>query len=133
MPDRTPAPPVPHLAVVGAGPAGLAAVLAAACGVRITLVDAAPQAGGQFHRGHAEALGARRLPAPRLAVARACPAGLGAALAAAARGVRVTLPEGARQAGGQLHRRPAGALGARRPQVLHEARRLREDVEVHDA
>ncbi|WP_086866207.1 FAD/NAD(P)-dependent oxidoreductase [Streptomyces viridochromogenes] len=60
MPDRR-APRTPHLAVVGAGPAGLAAALAAAArGVRVTLLDAAPQAGGQFHRRPAEALGARR-------------------------------------------------------------------------
>ncbi|WP_225825698.1 NAD(P)/FAD-dependent oxidoreductase [Streptomyces naphthomycinicus] len=51
----------PHLAVVGAGPAGLAAALAAAArGVRVTLVDAAGQAGGQFYRQPAAALGARR-------------------------------------------------------------------------
>ncbi|MDI9830099.1 NAD(P)/FAD-dependent oxidoreductase [Streptomyces sp. KAU_LT] len=61
MPDRAPAPPAPHLAVVGAGPAGLAAALAAAArGVRVTLLDAGPQAGGQFHRRPAEGLGARR-------------------------------------------------------------------------
>ncbi|WP_158727354.1 FAD-dependent oxidoreductase, partial [Streptomyces sp. NRRL S-31] len=41
----------PCLAVVGAGPAGLAAALAAAArGVRVVLVDDAPRAGGQFHR-----------------------------------------------------------------------------------
>ncbi|MCQ4207514.1 FAD/NAD(P)-dependent oxidoreductase [Streptomyces longispororuber] len=51
----------PRLAVVGAGPAGLAAALAAARqGLTVTLVDAAPQAGGQFHRQPAEGLGARR-------------------------------------------------------------------------
>ncbi|MCZ0985602.1 FAD-dependent oxidoreductase [Streptomyces diastatochromogenes] len=51
----------PHLAVVGAGPAGLAGALAAAArGVRVTLVDAAEQAGGQFYRQPAAALGARR-------------------------------------------------------------------------
>ncbi|MEU3985203.1 FAD-dependent oxidoreductase [Streptomyces sp. NPDC026672] len=50
-----------HLAVVGAGPAGLAAALAAATrGVRVTLVDAGEQAGGQFYRQPAAALGARR-------------------------------------------------------------------------
>ncbi|MFF7352137.1 FAD-dependent oxidoreductase [Streptomyces filipinensis] len=50
-----------HLAVVGAGPAGLAGALAAASrGVRVTLVDAAEQAGGQFYRQPARALGARR-------------------------------------------------------------------------
>ncbi|MFI1366681.1 FAD-dependent oxidoreductase [Streptomyces griseochromogenes] len=51
----------PHLAVVGAGPAGLAGALAAAAdGVRVTLLDAAEQAGGQFYRQPAAALGARR-------------------------------------------------------------------------
>ncbi|MFD5540773.1 FAD-dependent oxidoreductase [Streptomyces sp. NPDC127079] len=50
-----------HLAVIGAGPAGLAATLAAARhGTRVTLVDAAPEAGGQFHRQPAAGLGARR-------------------------------------------------------------------------
>ncbi|MFJ4520693.1 FAD-dependent oxidoreductase [Streptomyces sp. NPDC088810] len=51
----------PRLAVVGAGPAGLAGALAAAArGVRVVLVDAAEQAGGQFYRQPAPALGARR-------------------------------------------------------------------------
>ncbi|MBG0851715.1 FAD-dependent oxidoreductase [Streptomyces spinoverrucosus] len=51
----------PRLAVIGAGPAGLAATLAAAAeGVRVTLVDSAPQAGGQFYRQPASGLGARR-------------------------------------------------------------------------
>ena len=51
----------PHLAVIGAGPAGLAASLAAAArGVRVTLIDAAPDAGGQFYRQPAAGLGARR-------------------------------------------------------------------------
>ncbi|MCW8378237.1 NAD(P)/FAD-dependent oxidoreductase [Streptomyces justiciae] len=51
----------PHLAVIGAGPAGLAATLAAARhGVRVTLVDSAPEAGGQFYRQPARELGARR-------------------------------------------------------------------------
>ncbi|MFI5683559.1 FAD-dependent oxidoreductase [Streptomyces sp. NPDC051636] len=51
----------PHLAVIGAGPAGLAATLAAAArGVRVTLVDAGAEAGGQFYRQPAAALGARR-------------------------------------------------------------------------
>lgn len=41
----------PRLAVIGAGPAGLAATLAAAArGVHVTLVDSAAQAGGQFYR-----------------------------------------------------------------------------------
>ncbi|WP_031480828.1 NAD(P)/FAD-dependent oxidoreductase [Streptomyces bicolor] len=50
-----------HLAVIGAGPAGLAAsVAAAAGGVRVTLLDAAPEAGGQFYRQPAAELRARR-------------------------------------------------------------------------
>ncbi|MFB7198452.1 FAD-dependent oxidoreductase [Streptomyces sp. NPDC056240] len=49
------------LAVIGAGPAGLAAALAAAVrGSRVTLIDAGTQAGGQFYRQPAEELGARR-------------------------------------------------------------------------
>jgi thioredoxin reductase len=49
------------LAVVGAGPAGIAAALGAADGgVRVALVDAAPQAGGQFYRQPATGLRARR-------------------------------------------------------------------------
>jgi NADPH-dependent 2,4-dienoyl-CoA reductase/sulfur reductase-like enzyme len=52
---------LPHLAVVGAGPAGLAAALAAAGqGVRVTVVDAARAPGGQFYRQPAAGLGARR-------------------------------------------------------------------------
>ncbi|MFJ7905108.1 FAD-dependent oxidoreductase [Streptomyces sp. NPDC096198] len=48
------------LVVIGAGPAGLAASLAAAArGVRITLVDAAPRPGGQFYRQPAAALADR--------------------------------------------------------------------------
>ncbi|WP_159058194.1 FAD-dependent oxidoreductase, partial [Streptomyces europaeiscabiei] len=50
----------PRLAVVGAGPAGLAAALAAAGqGVRVTLVDSAEAPGGQFYRHPAAGLGAR--------------------------------------------------------------------------
>lgn len=51
----------PHLAVIGAGPAGLAATVAAAAqGIRVTLVDSAAEAGGQFYRRPAAGLGARR-------------------------------------------------------------------------
>ncbi|MFJ8058265.1 FAD-dependent oxidoreductase [Streptomyces sp. NPDC096142] len=51
----------PHLAVIGAGPAGLAAAVAAAAhGVRVTLIDSAPRAGGQFYRRPAAELDARR-------------------------------------------------------------------------
>ena len=55
MPER------PHLAVIGAGPAGLAATVAAAAqGVRVTLLDAGAEAGGQFYRQPAAELRARR-------------------------------------------------------------------------
>ncbi|MFE2691482.1 FAD-dependent oxidoreductase [Streptomyces mirabilis] len=51
----------PHLAVIGAGPAGLAASLAAAAhGVRVTLIDSAAGAGGQFYRRPPAGLRARR-------------------------------------------------------------------------
>ncbi|MET7574023.1 FAD-dependent oxidoreductase [Streptomyces sp. NPDC005492] len=51
----------PHLAVIGAGPAGLAATTAAAThGVRVTLLDSAARAGGQFYRQPATGLNARR-------------------------------------------------------------------------
>ncbi|MEV6177342.1 FAD-dependent oxidoreductase [Streptomyces sp. NPDC052015] len=51
----------PVLAVVGAGPAGLAATLAAAArGVRVVLIDSAAEPGGQFYRQPARGLGARR-------------------------------------------------------------------------
>jgi D-hydroxyproline dehydrogenase subunit alpha len=46
-----------HVAVVGAGPAGLAAARAAAeAGARVTLLDAADQTGGQYWRHPAEPL-----------------------------------------------------------------------------
>jgi NADPH-dependent 2,4-dienoyl-CoA reductase/sulfur reductase-like enzyme len=49
------------LAVVGAGPAGLAAALAAAGeGLGVVLIDGAPEAGGQFYRQTARRLHARR-------------------------------------------------------------------------
>ncbi|POX60928.1 FAD/NAD(P)-binding oxidoreductase [Streptomyces sp. Ru62] len=74
---------------------------------------------------------------PRLAVVGAGPAGLAAALAAAARGVQVTLVDAAEQAGGQFYRQPATALGARRPQALHHQwrtwERLRDGLERHRA
>lgn len=51
----------PHLAVIGAGPAGLAATVAAAAhGVAVTLLDSAGQAGGQFYRQPATELRAGR-------------------------------------------------------------------------
>ncbi|MFF3822146.1 NAD(P)/FAD-dependent oxidoreductase [Streptomyces bluensis] len=54
-----------------------------------------------------------------LAVVGAGPAGLAASLAAAARGVRVTLIDAAEDVGGQFYRQPAAGLWARRPQALH--------------
>lgn len=52
MPQPTTADPLsPDLAVIGAGPAGVHAALAAAeAGLRVTLVDEAPHAGGQVFR-----------------------------------------------------------------------------------
>jgi len=50
-----------ELAVLGAGPAGLAAALSAADGgVRVVLLDGAPEAGGQFYRQTARQLHPRR-------------------------------------------------------------------------
>ncbi|MGW1916376.1 FAD/NAD(P)-dependent oxidoreductase [Streptomyces sp. NPDC002076] len=73
----------------------------------------------------------------RLAVLGAGPAGLAGALAAAARGVRVTLVDAAEQAGGQFYRQPAQALGARRPEALHHQwktwERLRDGIDRHIA
>ncbi|MFG2358879.1 NAD(P)/FAD-dependent oxidoreductase [Streptomyces sp. NPDC048521] len=72
---------------------------------------------------------------PHLAVIGAGPAGLAGALAAAARGVHVTLLDAADQAGGQFYRQPAPALGARRPQALHHQwrtwERLRDGLDRH--
>nr|WP_189823329.1 NAD(P)/FAD-dependent oxidoreductase [Streptomyces finlayi] len=49
------------LAVVGAGPAGLAAAVAAGrLGLRVALLDSAARTGGQFYRHPAPGLGARR-------------------------------------------------------------------------
>ncbi|MGC5566733.1 FAD-dependent oxidoreductase [Streptomyces sp. FR-108] len=74
---------------------------------------------------------------PRLAVIGAGPAGLVAALAAAARGVAVTLVDAAPDAGGQFYRQPAAGLGARRPQALHHQwrtwERLRDGLAAHVA
>ncbi|MEU9233102.1 FAD-dependent oxidoreductase [Streptomyces subrutilus] len=57
-----PAGPAPvDLAVVGAGPAGLAAaVTAAGLGLRVTVLDAGERPGGQFYRHPAPGLGAAR-------------------------------------------------------------------------
>jgi NADPH-dependent 2,4-dienoyl-CoA reductase/sulfur reductase-like enzyme len=54
-----------------------------------------------------------------LAVIGAGPAGLAAALAASARGARVTLVDAADRTGGQFYRQPATGLGAGRPEALH--------------
>ncbi|MEU8861994.1 NAD(P)/FAD-dependent oxidoreductase [Streptomyces umbrinus] len=73
----------------------------------------------------------------RLVVIGAGPAGLTAALAAAARGVGVTLVDSAPQAGGQFYRQTAPGLGARRPQALHHQwrtwERLRDGLVAHIA
>ncbi|MFC7843632.1 FAD-dependent oxidoreductase [Streptomyces sp. NPDC057382] len=61
-----------------------------------------------------------------LAVIGAGPAGLAAALAAAARGVRVVLVDAAPEPGGQLFRQPAAGLGATRPHAPHHRRRTWE-------
>ncbi|MEV6055418.1 NAD(P)/FAD-dependent oxidoreductase [Streptomyces sp. NPDC052107] len=70
-----------------------------------------------------------------LAVVGAGPAGLAGALAATARGVRVTLVDAAEQAGGQFYRQPARALGARHPEALHHQwrtwERLRDGIDRH--
>ncbi|MFE4261172.1 NAD(P)/FAD-dependent oxidoreductase [Streptomyces sp. NPDC056883] len=64
-PSDTPAPADPvgpaDLAIVGAGPAGLAAaVTAAGLGLRVTLLDAGERPGGQYFRHPAPGLGAAR-------------------------------------------------------------------------
>ncbi|MET9930280.1 MULTISPECIES: FAD/NAD(P)-binding oxidoreductase [unclassified Streptomyces] len=61
-PSEPPEPSEPFdLAVVGAGPAGLAAAVEAARrGLRVVLVDAGDRPGGQYHRHPAPELGARR-------------------------------------------------------------------------
>lgn len=60
-PSRRPGTGRGGLAVLGAGPAGLAAAVAAADHrIPVTLVDSAPGPGGQFYRQPAAALGARR-------------------------------------------------------------------------
>ncbi|MFI6937681.1 NAD(P)/FAD-dependent oxidoreductase [Streptomyces sp. NPDC050418] len=53
--------PAYDLVVIGAGPAGLAgAVAAGEAGLRVALVDAGEQTGGQFYRSPSPGLGARR-------------------------------------------------------------------------
>ncbi|WP_405915593.1 FAD-dependent oxidoreductase [Streptomyces sp. NBC_00728] len=65
----------------------------------------------------------------RLVVIGAGPAGLAGTLAAAARGIHVTLIDSAAAAGGQFYRRPASGLGARRPRALHHEWRTWERLE----
>ncbi|MEU7724891.1 NAD(P)/FAD-dependent oxidoreductase [Streptomyces sp. NPDC040724] len=62
VPASTAAPaPAVDLAVVGAGPAGLAAaVTAAGLGLRVTVLDAGDRPGGQYYRHPAPGLGAAR-------------------------------------------------------------------------
>ncbi|KPI14688.1 Pyridine nucleotide-disulfide oxidoreductase, FAD/NAD(P)-binding domain containing protein [Actinobacteria bacterium OK074] len=78
-----------------------------------------------------EDLAARR----ELIVVGAGPAGLAATVAAAARGVRVTLVDAAAQPGGQFYRQPAAGFGARRPRALHHQwrtwQRLRDALAGH--
>ncbi|MFE9811590.1 FAD-dependent oxidoreductase [Streptomyces sp. NPDC005548] len=70
-----------------------------------------------------------------LAVIGAGPAGLAASLAAAARGIHVTLIDASATAGGQFYRRPAPGLRARRPRALHHQwhtwERLEEGLARH--
>ncbi|BBC31292.1 hypothetical protein SGFS_025860 [Streptomyces graminofaciens] len=72
---------------------------------------------------------------PHLAVIGAGPAGLAAALAAAGRGVHVTLVDSADAVGGQFYRQPTAALRARRPKALHHQwrtwRRIGEALDRH--
>ncbi len=54
-----------EVAVVGAGPAGMAAAARAAeAGCQVVVVDSYATAGGQYHRSHAEGLGPGERPAP---------------------------------------------------------------------
>nr|MDT0521774.1 FAD/NAD(P)-binding oxidoreductase [Streptomyces sp. DSM 41633] len=60
-PAAGPVAPAVDLAVVGAGPAGLAAaVTAAGLGLRVTVLDAGDRPGGQYYRHPAPGLGAAR-------------------------------------------------------------------------
>lgn len=71
-----------------------------------------------------------------LAVIGAGPAGLAAALTAAAHGVRVTVVDAADRPGGQFFRQPAAELDARRPRALHHRwrtwERLRDALAASD-
>ncbi|KIE25795.1 oxidase [Streptomyces sp. MUSC 125] len=74
---------------------------------------------------------------PHLTVVGAGPAGLAGALAAAERGVRVTLVDAAGRPGGQFFRQPDPALGADRKQTPHHEwrvwKRLRDGLDRHRA
>ncbi|MFD5428183.1 NAD(P)/FAD-dependent oxidoreductase [Streptomyces sp. NPDC127084] len=63
------------------------------------------------------------------AVVGAGPAGLAAAVTAAELGVRVALLDAGERTGGQFYRRPAAALGARRPEALHHGWSAYADLE----
>jgi NADPH-dependent 2,4-dienoyl-CoA reductase/sulfur reductase-like enzyme len=74
---------------------------------------------------------------PRVAVVGSGPAGLAAALAAAARGVHVLLLDSGTEPGGQFYRQPAPALRASRPERLHHQwrtwERLHDGLAAHQA
>ncbi|MFE5730271.1 FAD-dependent oxidoreductase [Streptomyces sp. NPDC056528] len=106
------------LAVVGAGPAGLtAAVAAARRGLRVVLVDAGDRPGGQYHRHPAPELGARRPGAlhhdwrefTRRTAALDGLVRAGRAVHLAGHHVWTVVPEGT---GWRLHAVVAGAAGA---------------------
>ncbi|MEU3207968.1 NAD(P)/FAD-dependent oxidoreductase [Streptomyces cyaneofuscatus] len=86
--SRGPAPGGYDLAVIGAGPAGLAAAVTAAdSGLRVVLIDASERPGGQFFRHAAPGLAPRNKPVHHK---RATFAALSAHLAAHMRGGRIT-------------------------------------------
>ncbi|MFE3722620.1 FAD/NAD(P)-dependent oxidoreductase [Streptomyces cyaneofuscatus] len=86
--SRGPAPGGYDLAVIGAGPAGLAAAVTAAdSGLRVVLIDASERPGGQFFRHAAPGLAPRNKPVHHK---RATFAALSAHLAAHVRGGRIT-------------------------------------------
>ncbi|MFI7235679.1 NAD(P)/FAD-dependent oxidoreductase [Streptomyces cyaneofuscatus] len=83
-----PAPGPYDLAVIGAGPAGLAAaVTAAGSGLRVVLIDASERPGGQYFRHAAPGLASQGTPVRHK---RATFAALSARLAAHVRGGRIT-------------------------------------------
>jgi NADPH-dependent 2,4-dienoyl-CoA reductase/sulfur reductase-like enzyme len=76
-----------------------------------------------------------RTAGPRVAVIGAGPAGLAAALAAAARGVHVLLLDSGAEPGGQFYRQAAPTLRASRPERMHHQwrtwERLRDGLAAH--